>query len=1151
LIPIFIADNIAKELTLMKGKAPVMRRLLLVAAVLLNLSIPFAAAQSVDQTNGGQAMPDARMLRFPDVSADKIVFVYAGDLWIVPKEGGLARKLSSPKGQELFPKFSPDGRIIAFSGNYDGNTDVYVMPADGGTPKRLTHHPAADLVVEWYPDGRHILYRSQMLSPSYRFNRLFKQSVDGGLPETLPLAYGELASFNADGNQIAFQVISTEFRTWKRYRGGMASDLWLYDFAKNTSEKLTDFEGTDSVPMWHKNTIYFLSDRDEHKKLNIWALDLETKQTRQITRFIEYDVKWPSIGPDAIIFENGGKLHLLDLATEISQPVSIQVPADLPEVRTKLQDVSKYIQNFSLSPSGKRALFEARGEIFTVPQKYGSVRNLTNTSSIAERFPAWSPDGKYVAYFSDRTGEYELYIRSGDATGTEKQITTDGSVFRYQPIWAPDSKKIAFSDKTGSLFIVDIEQGKPELVDKDEWSTMESYSWSPDSRWLTYSKNMVTYNSAIMIYDTVEHKTRQVTSTYYGDAEPVFDPEGKYIFFRSNRSFAPVYGDMDSTWIYPNSTEIYIATLRKDLTSPLAPRSDEETPEEKKEKKEEQKNKDQKEKDSNDIAEDVNTVEIAEEEVKAEDKGKKKPEPVIIDFNGFEQRVVKLPIDAGILRLLQPVKGKLVFCRYLPAGAVKPDEPSGTVLYYDVEERKEKIVIPGIDSFDISADGKKIIYKSKSIYGIIDLAEGKDVGDGKIAADKVKAWVNPHEEWQQIFNEAWRIERDYFYDPNMHGLDWKAIKKRYGMLLPYIVDREDLNYVIGEMIAELNASHTYVRGGDLEDAQWISVGLLGCDFELDRKNNAYRIGKIYEGAQWDAEVRSPLHQPGVDVNEGDYLLAVNGQKLDTSKDPWAAFQGLAGEVVTLTISSKPDMNLADPCQTRQVVVEPTSSEFRLRNLAWIESNRLKVQEATSNRAGYIYVPDTGRNGQNELVRQFTPQRDKEALIIDERFNSGGQVPDRFIELLKRPIYNYWARRDHHDWQTPFVSHTGPKVMLINGWSGSGGDAFPYYFRKAGLGPLVGTRTWGGLIGISGNPQLIDGGSVTAPTFGFWNTDGNWEVEGYGVAPDYNIENAPHEMVAGRDPQLEKAVEVILGMLEKQPPIKPRKPPYPDKSDRVE
>jgi len=1139
-----------------------MKRLFVLTGTLLCLSTTFAAEQ-VTRTE----MPDARMLRFPDVSAEKIVFVYAGDLWTVSKDGGPARKLSSPKGQEQFPKFSPDGQFIAFSGNYDGNTDVYLMPAEGGTPKRLTHHSATDSVVEWYPDGKHILYRSRMISPSYRFNRFFKQSVDGGMPETLALPYGELASFSPDGNRMAFQFISREFRTWKRYRGGMASDIWLYDFVNDTSEKMTDFEGTDAVPMWHEDTIYFLSDRDERKKLNIWAYDLDSKETRQITKFTEYDVKWPSIGPDSIVFESGGKLHLLDLASETSKPVNIQVPADLPEVRTQLKEVSNRIQSFSLSPSGKRALFEARGEIFTVPEKHGSVRNLTNTSGVAERYPAWSPDSKNVAYFSDHTGEYELYIRSGDGKGSEKQITKDGAAFRYRPIWSPDSKNIAFSDKTGSLFIVDVEEGEPKLVDKDEWFEMASYSWSSDSRWLAYSKNMPNRYSAIMIYDVNEAKTRQVTSDYYSDTYPVFDVEGKYLFFRSNRAFTPVYGDMDYTWIYPSSTEIYVVTLRKDVDSPLAPRSDEEQVEKEKEKEEKDKEKDKEEgeeeeedkedgdeesedkaKDKDEKAEEKQDKEGKEDEEKekADDKGKKKPKAVEIDFDGFEQRVIKLPVQEGNIGSLHSVEGKLVFSRYLPVGARKAGEPSGTLFYYDLKEREEKTIVSGIDSYDVSADGKKVIYKSKSTYGIIDLAENKKVGDGKIAADKLKAWINPHEEWKQIFNEAWRIERDFFYDPNMHGLDWEAIKKRYEVLLPYVVDREDLNYVIGEMIGELNASHTYVGGGDLDYPERISVGLLGCDFELDTENNAYRISKIYEGAVWDAEVHSPLRQPGIDVNEGDYLLAVNGQEMDTSKDPWAAFQDLADEVVMLTISASPD--ISDACD---VVVKPMSSEFRLRNLAWIENNRREVQEATNNRVGYVYVPDTGRNGQNELVRQFTPQWTREAIIFDERFNSGGQIPDRFIELLNRPLYNYWARRDHRDWRSPFVAHVGPKVMLMNGWSGSGGDALPYYFRKAGLGPLIGTRTWGGLIGMSGNPQPIDGGFVSAPTFGFWNTEGNWEVEGYGVDPDYEIENAPHEMVAGRDPQLEKAIEVILEMLEKEPPPRPRKPAYPDKSDKVQ
>jgi tricorn protease len=1094
---------------------------LLTAALFCFVSAALRAQMTLPET------PDARMLRFPDISADRIVFVYAGDLWTVPKDGGTAAKLSSPKGQELFPKFSPDGNWIAFSGNYDGNTDVYVIPASGGAPVRLTHHPSNDLVVEWYPDGQNVLYRSLMTSPSFRFNRLYKQPTAGGLPEQLPLEYGELASFNADGSRIAFQIQSREFRTWKRYRGGWASDLWFYDFKNNTSEKFTDFEGTDALPMWRGDTVYFLSDRDDRKKLNIWAYDINTRQTRQVTTFTEYDVKWPSLGPDAIVFENGGKLHVLDLATETAKPIEVRVPADLPEVRADLKNVAENIQNFSLSPSGKRALFEARGEVFTVPEKHGSVRNLTNSSGVAERYPAWSPDGKHVAYFSDHSGEYELYIRPGDGKTSARQITKGSATFYYRPVWSPDSKRIAFSDKAGKLFYLNVADGQPKLVDRNEWSNMGSYSWSPDSRWITYAKPLANTNNAIFIFDAEQNIARQVTSAYYNDTNPVFDPEGKYLYFYSDRTFRPVYSDLDATWVYPNATNVYAATLRKDLPSPLAPRSDEEG-EAKAEEEAKEKDKD-KDKDKG---------------KKGEKEDEEKIEPVKIDFDGFEFRVVKLAETQNV-GPLRAVKGKVVYAQYPAQGAAKPGEPSGALKYFDLEEREEKTVLSGIDTYELSADGKKVIYKSKDTYGIVELAADKKVGDGKIAADKLEAWINPQEEWTQIFNEAWRVQRDFFYDPGMHGLDWPAIKKRYAALLPFVVDRADLNYVIGEMIAELNASHAYVGGGDLEEPKKISVGLLGCDFELDKTANAYRFKKIYEGAAWDDEPRSPLREPGVNVKEGDYLLAVNGLRVDISKDPWAALQGLAGEVATLTINSTPSMTGA-----REVVVKPLASEFRLRNLAWIESNRRKVEEATGGRIGYIYVPDTGINGQNELVRQFTPQRIKDGLIIDERFNSGGQIPDRFIELLNRPIYNYWGRRDHRDWQTPFVAHTGPKVMLVNGWAGSGGDALPYYFRKAGLGPLVGKRTWGGLIGISGNPQPIDGGFVSAPTFGLFNTEGKWDVEGYGVEPDYDIENAPHELVSGRDPQLEKAIEVIMELLQKNPPRKLQKPSYPDRSDRT-
>ncbi len=1101
-----------------------MKRFLSLSLILLYLSAAMAISQPAKSK-----VPDALMLRFPDVSANQIVFVYAGDLWIVLKEGGVARRLSSPQGQEIFPKFSPDGQMIAFSGNYDGNTDIYVMPAVGGSPKRLTHHPDSDLVVEWYPDGKNILYRSRMKSPSRRFNRFFKQPVEGGMPKTLPLPYGELASFSPDGNRIAFQYISREFRTWKRYRGGLASDLWLYDLVKNTSEKITVFDGTDALPMWHKNTIYFLSDRDELKKLNIWAYSLDTKKTRQVTKFTEYDVKWPSIGPDSIIFENGGKLYLFDLKNGTSRPLSIKVPADLPKIRAQLKDGSKNIESWTISPSGKRALFGARGEIFTVPAKHGSVRNLTNTSGVAERYPAWSPDKKQVAYFSDRTGEYELYFRRSDGKGKERQITKGGSVYRFDPIWSPDSKKIAFLDKTSSIFILNVADGKPKFVDKDEVKYISDYAWSADSQWLVYTKKMETGQGAIMIYDAVKHKIHQVTSGYYADFMPVFDPDGEHLFFYSNRTFRPVYGDMDDTWVYPNATDIFALTLRKDVKSPLAPRTDEE---EVKEEKKEEKGKSKKK-------------ETPSKKTEKEDDEEDKPKPVKIDFDGIEQRVVKLLVRLGNVGPLHAVKGKLVYARYPATGAAEPGVPSGTLLYYDLKEREEKTVISGIDDYDLSADGKKVLYKSRTTWGIIDLAPEKKVGDGKIATNKMKTWINPREEWEQMFNEAWRIERDFFYDPNMHGLDWQAIKKRYKAMLPHVVDRADLNYVIGEMIAELNASHSYIGGGDVEQPKSISVGLLGCDFELDKKKNAFRLKKIYEGAVWDAEVRSPLRQPGLKVKEGEYLLAVNGQQLDTSKDIWASFQGLAGEVVTLSINSTASLTGA-----RDVIVKPMSSEFRLRNLAWIESNRKKVEKATNGKVGYIYVPDTSINGQNELVRQFIPQHRLDGLIIDERFNSGGQFSDRFIELMNRPLYAYAALREHQDITIPVLSHIGPKVMVINEWAGSGGDAFPYSFRKAGLGPLIGKRTWGGLIGISGNPMLIDGGFITAPNLAIWHPDGYWDVEGYGVDPDHEVENAPHEMAAGKDPQLEKAVAVVLDLLKKKPPKKPRRPAYPDRSDRI-
>ena len=1090
---------------------------------LLVLVVALVAAAGAEPSRVDR--PDAKMLRFPDISANRIVFSYASDLWTVSRQGGLARRLSSPKGRELFPKFSPDGRQVAFSGNYDGNTDVYVVSSEGGLPRRLTHHPDADLVVDWYPDGSAVLFRSTMESPVRRYHKLFRQPLEGGLPQPLPLAYGELASFNDDGSKMVFQIISREMRNWKRYRGGMASDLWLYDFGKKVSERITDFDGTDAVPMWRGDTVYFLSDRDDQKRLNIWAMDAASREVRQVTRFTEYDVKWPSLGPDAIVFENGGRLHVLDLESERSSPVEVVVPADLPDIRPKRKSLAGRVEAFSLSPSGKRALFGARGEVFTIPQKHGSARNLTGTSGIAERYPAWSPDGRWVAYLSDRTGEYELYVQAHDGKGKPRQVTREGKVYRYAPVWSPDSKQIAFSDKTGCLYTVSAEGGSPKLVDRDERGRLSTYTWSSDSRWLAYGKRMENGQGAIWISDVEKGERQPVTGGYYHDAMPVFDPSGDYVYFYSDRHLRPVRGDLDATWVYPNTTGIYAVTLRDDLDSPLAPRSDEE--EAKDDEKEDGEDGEAEKKDGKDKAE-------------KDEKGKDKS--ITIDFEGIESRVVRLPIDPGNFGALRAVKGKVVFMRRPAAGAEKRGKPPGTLVAYDLKKREEETVISGINAFGLSSDGKKVIYRSKSTYGVTDLKKGKKVGDGKIKTDKMVAWINPRQEWRQIFLESWRVERDYFYDPNMHGVDWMAVRKHYEKLLPYVMDREDLNYVIGEMIAELNCSHTYVRGGDMERPATIPVGLLGCDFTLDGEMGLYRFSRIHSGAPWDANARSPLRRPGISVAEGTYLLSVDGRPVDTGKDPWAAFQGLSGEVVRLTVSEN-----GSEAQARDVIVKPISSERRLRYLAWVEENRARVEKASGGRVGYIHVPDTGTEGQNELVRQFIPQRLKEALVVDERFNGGGQVPDRFIELLNRPIYNYWARRDSKGNHSPYVAHVGPKVMLMNQWSGSGGDALPYYFRKAGLGPLIGRRTWGGLIGYSGNPKPIDGGQLTAPSFGFWHVEGRWGIEGYGVDPDYDVENPPHELATGRDAQLEKAISVIMDTLEKEPPVRPKRPPYPDRS----
>jgi len=1103
----------------------------------------------------------ARILRYPAVSQTQIAFAYAGDIWLAPKTGGQATRLSSPRGEESFPRFSPDGTRLAFSGHYDGNLDIYVVPVTGGVPLRLTYHGAADRMIGWHPEGTHILFASQRSSPRNRFNQLFLVSAEGGLPERLPMPYGEFGDISPDGRTLAYIPISVDFRTWKRYRGGMTPDIWLFDLESLSARNVTDHVASDAAPMWHGDKLYFLSDRDEHQRANLWVLDKGKGRARQVTRFTDHDVQFPSIGPEEIVFENGGRLHLLDLKTEKLRQVSIEVVTDLVTLKPRVEEVSEQIHFACISPTGKRALFQARGDVFSVPAEHGVVLNLTRSSGVAERYPAWSPDGKWIAYFSDRSGEYELTLRAADGRGDEETLTAFGPGFRYPPQWSPDSRKLVFIDQTMRIWLHDLDTKTNRVVDQQLWRYHDELgrfkvSWSADSRWFAYPKDLERRQSAIAIYDVEKGETHQVTSGFYEDDLPVFDPDGKYLFFRTGREFKPIYSDLDHTWIYANTHRLAAVPLRADVPSPLAPRNDEEPDTTKKDGKEKDSEKENGKEKPNGGNENGSGSENGNEEGKSEatsneekeeendgDKAgteeKDAPKPVLIDLDGFEQRVVLLPTKAGNYEDLCAASGKLIY-RFLPRTG-SADETKA-LEYYDLEKRETQRILPDADGVELTADHKKLLVRKDKTYAIIEVKEGQKL-DKKLGTDTLETRVDPAAEWQQIFTDAWRLERDYFYDPSLHGVDWNAMRERYGALMRDAVTRWDVNYVIGELIGELNSSHTYRSGGDLEKPPERPVGYLGCDFVLT--NGAYRIERILRGAAWDAEVRAPLDEPGLtNVAEGDYLLAVNGEPLDIALDPWAAFQGLAKTTVLLTVNDEPSMDGA-----REVLVELLENEERLRYLAWVEENRLRVEAASDGRIGYVYVPDTGQGGQSELVRQYRGQVEKEGLIIDERFNSGGQIPDRFVELLNRPLRNYWGVRDGADWPWPPVSVYGPKAMLINGWSGSGGDCFPYYFKQSKLGPLIGMRTWGGLIGITGSPPLVDGGYVSVPTFGIFSTEGEWIIEGYGVDPDIEVADDPGLMAKGGDPQLERAIAEVLKQLKAQPPKRPTKPGYPDRSGR--
>ncbi|HOV44981.1 MAG: PD40 domain-containing protein [Chitinophagaceae bacterium] len=1079
---------------------------------------------SLSAISGAQQI-DAGLFRFPDVSHTQIVFTYANDIWIMPKTGGTAQKLSSPAGLEVFPKFSPDGKTVAFSANYDGNNEIYTLPVTGGVPERLTYHGFTERVIDWTPDGKNVLFGSGRESGRNRFGQLFTIPAKKGAATKLPFAYAEFGSYSPDGTKMALVFVSQAFRNWKRYRGGWKANIHIYDFVKNTSQNISKNEVAGSeFPMWNGDYIYFLSDRGAEQRMNLWRYSLGSEKLEQLTKFTEYDIHFPSSGPDDIVFEQGGKLYLFSFATQKCQSVNVSLVMDKTDLKPKNVSAEKYVQHFSISPDGNRLLAEARGDIFSLPAENGFVKNITQSPGFAERYPAWSPNGKQLAYWSDEGGEYNLWIKENDLA--PKKITNFTSGFNYSLYWSPDSKMLAFIDKAMKIKYCDVATGKTYDIDKALYfmhGACEAFilSWSPDSRWIAYTRDLSNFHKAAFIYDTKNKTTKQVTSGYYNIGDLVFDEQGKYLLLTTNQAFNPYYSDLDNSFVYGNSTQLAAISLKNSDKSLLYTQNDtvdiklNDKNEGKKEEGKEDKKKDSV-KSKNDIS--------AKEKDKVD---------VTIDFDGLESRMVILPVAAGNYANLSAVKGKIIYQKYPNLGS--PDDAKPALKYYDIEDRKEKNISENIESYQLSANGEKILVKRGNSYSVIKPSENQKM-EKMIRLNEMEMKVDPAMEWKQIFTDAWRLERDYFYDPNMHGVNWNQVKERYEIMLKDAVTREEVDFIIGEMIGELNASHTYHGGGDMERSPVKPVGYLGINWEAD--GNFFKIKKIIRGASWDASLKSPLDEPGIGIKEGDYILAVNGMPITTETEPYANFQGLDKKTVELTYNTKPEFAGA-----KTVVVETIANEYNLRYMAWVEDNRRYVAKATNGEVGYIYVQSTGTDGQEDLLRQLNAQWDKKALIIDERFNSGGQIPDRFIEQLNRTPLAYWATRDGEPWPWPPFAHFGPKVMLINGWSGSGGDAFPDFFRKKNLGLLIGTRTWGGLIGISGVPNLIDGGSITAPTFRMYNQDGKWFREGHGVDPDIEVDENLAEMAKGNDVQLDRAITEIKNALKNKGYNAPVTPAY--------
>ena len=1113
----------------------------------LLLSILSASAQSLPNTT--------RLLRFPTTNDREIVFCYAGELYTVAKDGGIARRLTSGPGYTSFPRFSPDGKQVAFTSEYDGNREVYVMPAEGGTPKRLTISATLgrddvsdrmgpnNIVMAWENTKPLIVFRSRMKSFNDFIGSLFTVGLDAELPQQVPVPRGGFTSFSPDDSKMAFNRVFREFRTWKHYRGGMADDIWIHDFKTGATENLTNNPAQDICPMWGPdNKIYFISDRDG--RMNLFVIDLASKATKQLTSFKDFDIKFPSIGKDSIVFEQAGYIWRYDLKSGQATPLPIEIKEDLAIGRSTLVDASKHIESVNLAPDGERTIVVARGDIFSVPAKEGTPRNLTKTSNAHERDAVWSPDGKWIAYNSDVTGENELYVRAQDGKGDAVQLTSGADTYYYTAKWSPDSKKLLWSDRLQRLRFVDVTTKTVTQVDQDKWGEIEIFNWSPDSQWIAWGRPEENGLPRVNLYSLANKQQTAVTDNWYGSGEPIFSDDGKYLLLGSARDFKPSFGDEEFANIYRDMERVYLVTLAKETENPLAPKSDEVGKAEQKREKEKAKEAEEKK------PEEKAAGEKKPEEKKSEAAKPKKPVVVKVDTDGIQNRIVGLEITPGNYRNIRMVDDRIFYLRRTAGDDVGEDDDDGDgrdrkshLCSYSLEDRKET-VLGDANDYQITFDGKKMLVKIKKDYAIIDLPKDKiETKDHEHKIEGLDMQLDRHAEWNQIYFECWRHMRDFFYSPTMNGVDWKAMRDKYAALVPFVNHRNDLTYLLGELIGELNSGHTYVAGGERPDTPRVKLGLLGAELSRDPATKAYKIDRILPGENWDKHTRSPLTAVGVNVKAGDYILAINGTPVSSLANLYQALIGTADKQVILRVNSKPS-----DAGARDVTVVPTANEGPLYYLDWVQKNIDYVTKKTNGDVGYLHIPDMGRPGLNEFTKLYFPQIRKHALIVDVRGNGGGFVSPLVLERLRRAFVMVGIARNGMPQPDPAHAFMGPMVTLINEFSASDGDIFPFRFKTLGLGKLIGKRTWGGVVGIRNSLPLVDGGNFFKPEFALYSKDGKeWIIEGHGVDPDIVVDNDPAKEFHGEDQQLDRGIQQIEEELKTKRYELPPAPPYPDRN----